>query len=164
MAADFIHNAHIINGLVPQADAFATSATTDYVSVQNYGRIGFIIHTGDATSGTADGVITVVASDDASGSSTTAMAFTYRVCASSTSVDTWGAQTAATSSGVAMTAGDNYIYYVEVNAEDVEAAQAGAKFVALTVTEDTNDPIVASILALGLDPRYPQEVPVSAIS
>lgn len=164
MAADFLHNAHIINGQVPKADAFATSATTDYVSVENYGRIGFIIHTGDATGGTANGTVTIAASDDASGSSTTNMAFTYRASASSTTVDTWGAQTAAASTGFSMTAGDNYIYYCEVNAEDVEAAQAGAKFVALTVTEVTNDPIVASILVVGLDPRYPQEVPVSAIA
>ena len=164
MADDFLHHAHIINGISPVADAFATSGTTDYVAVQNYGRIGFIIHTGDATGGTADGVVTISASDDASGSSTTAMAFTYRVCLSSTTVDTWGAQTAATSTGFAMTAGDNYIYYCEVNAEDVQAAQSGAKFVAMTVTEDTNDPIVAGILGLGLDPRYPGEVPVSAIA
>lgn len=164
MSKDFLSDHHIVNGLVPKADAFATSATTDYISLENYGRITFVIHTGDATAGTADGVITLVASDDASGSSTTAMAFKYRVCASSTSVDTWGALTAAAATGVAMTAGDNYIYTVEVSADDVESAQAGAKFVALTVTEDTNDPIVAGVLAILSDPRYPQAVPVSAIS
>lgn len=161
---DFLFNHHIVNGLVPQADAFATSATTDYIALRDYRRITFVIHTGDATAGTADGVITVLAATTAAGAGATAMAFKYRVCASSTSVDTWGDLTAAAATGVAMTAGDNYIYTVEVTAEDVQAALAGADFVALKVTEDTNDPIVAGILAILSEPRYPQETPRTAIA
>lgn len=164
MSKDFLSDHHIINGQVPKADAFATAATTDYVSVENYGRVTFVIHTGDATSGTADGVITVNAATTSAGGSATAMAFKYRACASSTTVDTWGALTASASTGVAMTAGDNYIYTVEVDAESIAEAVSGGKFVSLTVTEDTNDPIVASVLIILSDPRYPQAVPVSAIS
>lgn len=161
---DFLFDHHIVNGIVPKADAFATSGTTDYISLSDYGRITFVIHTGNASGGTANGVITVLASASAAGSSTTALAFKYRVCASSTTVDTWGALTDATASGVAMTAGDNYIYTVEVLADDVEAAAAGKKFVACKVTEDSNDPIDAAVLCILSEPRKPQAVPVQAIA
>lgn len=161
---DFLFDHHIVNGIVPAADRFATSGTTDFISLANYGRITFVIHTGDATGGTANGVITLLASAVAAGTSTTALAFKYRASASSTTVDTWGALTDAAAAGVAMTAGDNYIYTVEVTADDVEAQAAGKYFVACKVTEDSNDPIVAGILAILSDPRYPQPVPVTAIA
>lgn len=161
---DFLFDHHIVNGIVPKADAFATSGTTDFISLANYGRITFVIHTGNATSGTANGVITVLASASAAGSSTTALTFRYRACASSTTVDTWGALTSAASTGVAMTAGDNYIYTVEVRADEVEAQAAGKYFVACKVTEDTNDPIDAAVLCILSEPRYPQSVPLTAIA
>lgn len=161
---DLLFNGHLVNGVVPAADRFATSATTDYINLANYGKITFLIHTGDATSGTADGVVTMLASASAAGTSTTALAFKYRVCASSTTVDTWGALTDATSSGFSMTAGDNYIYTCEITADEVEAQAAGKNFVALKVTENTNDPIVAGILAFLSDARYPQAIPVTAIA
>ena len=161
---DFIRNNHVVNGFVPVADAFATSKTTDFVNLANYGKVTFLVHTGDATGGTADGVVTVLASAVAAGTSTTAVAFKYRVCASSTTVDAWGDLTDATSSGFSMTAGDNYIYAVEVSAEDVQAAIADKPFVALKVTEATNDPIVASCLIVLGNPRNAAETPVTAIA
>lgn len=161
---DFLFDHQIVNGLYPIADAFASSGTTDRVSLSDYGRITFTIHTGVATGGTANGVVTLNAYTAASGGSPTALAFKYRVCASSTSVDTWGQLTNATTSGFSMTAGSNYLYTVEILADEVEAQAPGAKFVALTVTESTNDPVVAGILAILSEPRYPQAVPVTAIA
>lgn len=161
---DFLFNNHIINGIVPVADAFASAATTDWINTANYSRVGFLIHTGDATAGTANGTVTVNASAVAAGSSPTALAFKYRVCASSTTVDTWGALTDATASGFSMTAGDNYMYWIELKTDDIEAAAAGKKFVALTVTEVTNDPIVSSVSAFLLDARYGLPVPLTAIA
>lgn len=161
---DFLFDHHVVNGIVPVADAFASAATTDYISLANYGKITFLIHTGNATGGTANGTVTVLASASAAGTSTTALAFKYRTCASSTTVDTWSALTDATSSGFSMTAGDNYIYAVEVTADSVEAQAAGKYFVACKVTESSNDPIDAGILAILSDPRYPQAIPVSAIA
>lgn len=161
---DFLFDHHIVNGIVPVADAFATSATTDFISLANHGRITFVIHTGNATSGTANGTVTLLASAVAAGSSTTALAFKYRVCASSTTVDTWGALTDAASTGFSMTVGDNYVYTVEITADSVEAQAAGKLFVACKVTEVTNDPIDAGIIAILSDPRYPQAVQVTAIA
>ena len=161
---DLLHDHHVVSGLYPVADAFATSATTDFVSLKDYRRVTFIIHTGDATAGTADGTVTLLASAVAAGTSTTALAFSYRSCASSASVDTWGNYTEAAAAGFSMTAGDNYIYIVEVTAEAVEAQAAGKPFVALKVAEVTNDPIVAGVLVLLSEPRHPGRVPLTAIA
>lgn len=160
----FLETHHIINGLYPKADAFATSATTDYVSLKDYGKAVFIIHTGDATAGTADGVITVLAATAADGTGATAIPFRYSRSASSTTVDSWIAMTEVAATGVAMVAADNYLYVVEVTAEEVASGLADADFCACKVTEATNDPIVAGMLTILCDPRYPQSIPVSAIA
>jgi hypothetical protein len=161
---DFLFDHHVVNGLYAKTDAFDTSMTTDFISLANYGRITFLINTGDATAGTANGTVTLLASAAAAGTSTTALAFKYRVCASSTSVDTWGALTDAASTGFSMTAGDNYQYLVEITADSVEAQAAGKYFVALKVTEVTNDPCPAGVTAILSEPRYPQAIPVTAIA
>jgi hypothetical protein len=164
---DFLFDHHVIAGLYPVADAFATTSTTgvsDAYSLSNYGKITFLIITGVATGGTANGVVTLNCSTLATMASPTLCTFKYRVCASSTTVDTWGALTDATTSGFAMTAASNYMYLVEVNAEDIEATSAGKKFVQLTVTENVDDPVVATIIAILSDPKLPQAVPVQAIA
>lgn len=161
---DFLFDHHVVLGLEPKADRFDTSATTDFISLANYGRITFVIATGNSTSDTSNGTVTLVCSAAAGGTSTSALAFKYRVCASSSTVDTWGALTDATTSGFSMTAGDNYHYSCEVTADSVEAQAAGKYFVALRVTEVTNDPIVGAVLAILSEPRFPQAVPVTAIA
>lgn len=157
---------HVVNGLYPKADAFATSMTTDYIAIRDYGGLTFIIHTGDATAGTADGTVTVLAATAAAGTGATAIAFKYQVCASSTSVDTWGALTDATSTGFSMTAGDNYMYLIHVDPDVAQNGPTakGGDFVALKVTEVTNDPIVAGVIAIPWKARYPQAVPQTAIA
>lgn len=162
--AKFLQNHHVVNGIYPVADAFASTGETDRVSMENYGRAVFIVSTGDATGGTADGVVTVQAHVAAASGTPTAIPFDYASCASSTSVDTWSAYTRATASGFAMTAGDNYKYLIEVDAELVSSNDDGSKFISLLVTEDTNDPIVASVDVILMDPRYPQDIPVTAIA
>lgn len=161
---DFCFDHHVVVGAVPKADRFDTSLTSDFVSLANYGRITFIISTGNATGGTANGVVTLQASASAAGSSLTALAFKYRVQASSTTVDTWGALTDAAAAGFSMTAGDDYQYICEVTADSVEAQAAGKLFVACRVTESSNDPIDAGIVAVLSEPRYPQAVPITAIA
>lgn len=164
MALDFLFSNHIVNGIVPKADAFATTGVTDYVTVEDYDSIGFLIHTGNATGGTANGAVTVLASASAAGTSTTALPFKYRVCASSTTVDTWGALTDATTSGFSMTAGDNYMYWVELKTDDIVATVDGKPFVGLTVTESSNDPIDASVSIFLIGRRQPQAIPQTAIA
>lgn len=161
---DFLTNHHIVNGIVPKADAFATAGTTDRINIAEYRRIVFVIHTGNATGGTANGTVTVNAYAAASGGSGTALTFRYRASASSTTVDTWGSLSTATTSGFSMTAGDNYIYTVELTAEEVVAQIDGKPFIELTVTEVTNDPVDAGVLVILCEPRNSGNVPVTAIA
>ena len=161
---DFLFDHHIVAGIYAKADAFATAGVTDRVSLANYGKITFLISTGDATSDTANGVVTLNAFAAASGGSGTALTFKYRSCASSTSADTWGSLTDATTSGFSMTAGDNYLYVVEITADELVGQIADKPFVELTVTEVTNDPILATVNAILSDPRYPGPIPRTAIA
>jgi len=161
---DFLSDHHVVNGLYPVADAFATAGTTDYVSLANYRRATWFIHTGVATSGTANGAITVLAASDAAATGAGAVAFTHRKCLSSPTVDTWSDPVVAPTTGLVMTVGSNIIYMIEVQASDIEGADPGNPWVALKVTEDTNDPVVAASLCFLSDPRYPVSTPVSAIA
>ena len=161
---DFLARHHVVSGLYPVADAFATAMTTDYVSTKDYRKVTFLLHTGNATGGTADGVVTVLAASAAAGTSAAGVAFKYRVCASSTTVDTWGALTDATASGFSMTAGDNLLYEIEVDAADVEGADPDNPWLALKVTEVTDDPVVAGCIIILSDPRHPVGTPVTAIA
>lgn len=161
---DFLSDHHIVAGIYPIADAFDTSKTTDWICMNLYGGVAFLIKTGDATGNTANGVVTLLAATDATGTGATAFPFRYRVCASSPTVDTWSTPTVATASGFSMTPGDNVMYLCEVDAADVGAALANANFVALKVTEVTNDPIVADITAILSEPRFGSATPKTAIT
>jgi hypothetical protein len=155
---------HVVNGIVAKADAFATAGTTDRINLANYRRCTFLIHTGNATAGTADGIVTMKAYSAASGGTGTALAFKYRTCASSTSVDTWGALTDAAAAGFSMTAGDNYMYLVTITTDDLVGQIDGKPFVELIVTEVTNDPIDASVSVILDQARYGSQIPVTAIA
>ena len=63
-----------------------------------------------------------------------------------------------------MTAGDNILYVVEVTADEIEGADPGNPFVALKVTEDSNDPIDASVLVILSEPRHQIGTPLTAIA
>ena len=166
--ADFIHDHHIVAGLYPVADCFAGGKSTDIINMENYGRATFVILTGAIEDSGISNIFTVDACDDASASNTSAMAFTHRTCLSSATVDTWGAQTAAAATGYNLTdnaAVANAMHIVEVNAEDVSADGGnGYGFVRLTIAETANKTITAAVICILSDPRYPQEVPVSAIA
>jgi len=161
---DFLFRNHIVAALAPVADAFATAMTTDFVTPRDYSGVGFLIQTGVATGGTANGVVTLLASAVAAGTNTTAIPFRYRTCPGTTSNDTWSELTEATASGFAMTAGSGYLYWIEVSGSDIEAAAAGKPFVALKVTENSNDPVVAGVVAVLLNSRYGGRVPKTAIA
>jgi len=164
MAADFLHDHHLVPVIVPVADAFAGGVTSDVISMANYGRCTFVVITGAIEDTGISNVVTVNSCDDTTPSTTTAIAFTYRAMQWSTSADTWGAQTAATSSGYNFASNNtvaNTVWLVEVDAEDLSGTD---QFVQLAIAETANKTITAGVIAILSDPRYPQEVPVSAIA
>jgi len=145
----------VYNVLIPVADPWAGSTTGYGVHLENYKRLTYIIPTGVATSGA--GVVTVNAAASASGDGT-AIAFKYRTCSSG---GVYGTLTDATSTGFTMTmqrTGMSYI--IDVDVSDIAAASTGYDYSTLTVTEGAQDTplVVACVLAVLSEPRYPQGV------
>jgi hypothetical protein len=166
MLSDLLSRMMIVPALVPVADAFAGGVTLEAVSLRDYNRATLIIQTGAIEDALISNIVTVEACSDAAGTVATAMAFRRRVQRYSTTVDTWGALTAATSSGYNFATANavaNAVWFLEVTADEVAAAQAGAVFVRALVAETTNKTITASGLWILSEPRYPGALPQTAI-
>lgn len=166
MPSDFLQNHHVVAGLYPVADCFDGGTATDIISMENYRRATFIVCTGAVEDAAISNIVTVDSCDDVSASTTTAIAFTYRQCISSSTVDTWSAQTAATTSGYnfadhASMGVANAMWFVEVDAADLSGTD---QFVRLAIAETANKTITAGVICILSEPRYPQGVPVQAIA
>lgn len=164
---DLISSAHVVAGLYPVADAFAGGVATDVISLANYRRATFIISTGAIEDANISNVVTVEACTSAAAAGATAMAFRSRVCASSTTVDTWGALTARSASGhnfATANAVANAIWMIDVTAEEVAAAVSGGQFVRVAIAETANKTITASCIVILTEPRFPGATPITAIA
>ena len=166
---DFLSDHHIVSGLTPVADAFSGGVNTDVISLENYRRATFIVFCGAYEDTGVSNLVTVEACDDASASNTSTMLFKHRHCASSATVDTWGALTTVSAvTGYNFTSnntGSNGIWMVEVTADEVAADGGnGYQFVRLAIAETADKTITAGVLVILSDPRYPGAVPVSAIA
>ena len=128
----------LVKGIDPVADAFAGTADSDVVTLENFQKALFLIYKGVGATGTAD--ITVMAASDNSKTGAEAVAFKYT---SITSGETSSSVTAATSSGFTTTAGSSQLYAVEVQSVDLPD---GKPYVFLRSTEDTNDPVLGGVL------------------
>ena len=164
---DFLFDHHIVPALVPVADAFAGGVVTEAVSLANYRRATLVVLTGAIEDTGISNLVTLQACTAADGTGATAMAFGRRVLPYTTSVDTWGALTAATSAGYNFAAGytvANGVWMAEVTADEVAAALDGATFLRANIAETANKTITAAAFWILSDPRYPQSVPVGAIA
>lgn len=167
MSMDFLFDHHIVPAFVPVADAFASGITTEAVSLSNYRRATLVMPTGAREDTGISNLVTVEACTTAAGGTTAAMAFNWRVQRYSTTVDTWSALTAATSAGYNFASNNtvaNVVWYLEVTAEDLAAAVAGAQFVRAVIAETANKTITACGLWILSEPRYPQSIPIQAIA
>jgi len=151
-----LKNYHIVNALLPVADAFNGTVYTDIINMKDYGHISFLIQTGAGATGTS--TITTEACDDVSGTHTSAIPFIYQEC---TSGDTFGGKASATSVGFATTAGANKMYKVEVDSDALGAS--GYSYIRLKAVEVVNDPVTAGIVAVLTEAKYERDVQVSAI-
>ena len=164
---DFLFDHHIVPAFVPVADAFAGGITTEAVSLANYGKASLVIITGAREDTGISNLVTVEACTAADGTGNTAIAFKHRVQRYSTTVDTWGALTAATSSGYNFASNNtvaNAVWFLEVTAEDVAAAVDGGDFVRAVIAETANKTITAGGIWILSNPRYPTDVPLTAIA
>lgn len=139
---------HVVNALVPVADAFDTAKDTDIIDPQG-GGVLFIIQEG-ATAGAAVNTITVEACSTITASATTTIPFIYRQC---TSGDTWGAWTAATTAGFSATMTTaNSMWQVYV--DPAEVAETGYRYVRLSTDETGDFAVTAGILAIVMPVRH----------
>ena len=145
---------HAIPVLYPVADALAGTVTSDVIEAQGEGVL-FEITKGVGATGTA--TITVLSCDDTTPTNTAAVAFQYRI---STTPDTWGAWTQATTAGFALTAGSNQMYQIYVDGQKLAANNYG--YVQLKSVEVVDSPVLAGINAYVENTRY-QDQPQSLI-
>lgn len=145
---------HAIPVLYPVADAFSGTVTSDVIEAQGESVL-FEITKGVGATGTS--TITVLSCDDTTPTTTAAVAFQYRI---STTPDTWGAWTQATTAGFTTTAGSNQMYQIWVNAQKLAANNYA--YVQLKAVEVVDSPVLGGINAYVENTRY-QDQPTSLI-
>lgn len=136
--------------LAPDADRFASSATTDRIKCPGAGKLQFLISEGAGGTGTA----TITANTHAanSGGTPTAIAFRYKTATTPGELDDSGGWSTATTSGVTPAAGANKQTLVEFRFDELTE---GEPYVSLTLTEVVNDPVDASVISIVKGGDYP---------
>jgi len=145
-----------VKGLDPIADAFAGTAVSDVINMENIIEGVFIVYKGVGTTGTS--TITLEACDDVVPTTTSAIAFEYQA---NTTGDTYGTVTTATSAGFATTAGSSQIYVIYVHA--AKLAASGYGYVRLKATEVVDAAVLGGIIFIPLKTRHEQSIPGSRI-
>ncbi|KKN74782.1 hypothetical protein LCGC14_0386750 [marine sediment metagenome] len=151
-----IPNFHVINAVVPVADAFNTSFDSDIINAQGAGVL-FIIQTGANASGGIS-TITVEACSTNTASAVATVPFIYRSCVAT---DVWSDWTAATTAGISSSAVANAMHQIYV--DTAELAEEGYGFVRLSGDETTAQAVTAGVLAIVIDGRY-EPTPVTLLS
>jgi len=146
----------IVKGLDPVADAFAGTVTSDVFSMKNHKLAVAVISKGTGATGTS--TITVLACDDVTPSTTSAIPFKYQAI---TSGDTPGAITNATTAGFATTAGSSQRYLVYIDASDL--ASSGYGYCQINAVEVVDSPVLGGIDILLFEGKEQSEIPVTAI-
>lgn len=146
---------HVVRALAPDADRYNGDPATDVFNLENYGHITFLLDEGAGGTGTVK--IEVEECTAADGTGATAIAYRYRV----SSGDTWGALTAVAAAGYTTVAGADKMVAIEIDAKELSD---GSNFVRLQLTEVVDDPCDAAVLAILSEPRYAQDVPLTALS
>jgi hypothetical protein len=140
----------VINCLSPRADRYDTNPAGDYINGKYFDRVEFFLSQTTAGTNTGTAAITVLAASTDSGTGAEAVPFRYRKKTTGASA-VWGAITDATTAGFTTTANEDTVYEIEV---DVTSLPETKPFLTLKITESVNDPVTASVLALGVCARY----------
>ncbi len=156
----------IVPALLPVADAFASGVTLEAVRMKDFERAALLIQTGAIEDSGISNIVTLEACDDAAGTTATAMAFRSRIQLYTTAIDAWSALTLRAATGYNFAAASpvaNAVWWAEVDAAMVEAAQPGAAFLRAKVAETVNKTITASALWILWNGRYPGAIPPGVI-
>ena len=140
----------VVAALDPSADLYNTDPASDIFNMAGYNKCTFLLFQGPSTSNTGNATITVEAVDNVAGSNATALPFKYRKKAAGADA-TWGAITAATTSGFTTTANETTIYEIVIEDADLPESQ---QYVRAVFTEATDDPVTGSCIAMLTGGRY----------
>lgn len=157
----FVQYDNIIPLLAP-ADISTNTTASAYMDLKAAHQAAFLVVFGAVTSATTTDreVVTVEAVSTPTGSET-AITFNYRL-SGAVGANTWGAITAATTSGVSIdpASDDDKLLWIEI---DVDAlAASGYRYVRVKLT-DNPDMTACLVAVLGIiSPRYKQTTMVSA--
>lgn len=167
MSLELLSNAHLVPAIIPVADAFAGGVVTEAVSLRDYTRACLIIQTGAIEDAGISNLVTLQACTSAAGAGATAIPFRRRTMLYSTSVDTWGALTEVAAAGYNFAVNNavaNACWYIDVTADEIEAALPGATFIRASIAETANKTVTAAGLWILHGARYSQGVPATAIA
>ncbi len=152
---DLTQEGHVVN-MLPPLDIDAAAQVSKYFNMAEYQVVYVFIQLG--VTGAAS-TITVEESDDASGSSTTAIAFRYRT-EDTAAGDTWDAgYTTATTAGFATSTNDGIMYAIKIDAAELTD---GFPYIVVK-SSDPGAATFGSMLAIGMGTRYKQDVTKTVI-
>jgi hypothetical protein len=164
MSRKFVEEAQIVSIIEP-VNLGAGANAGDWVSMKNYGRIVFII--AGAVGGAGEPIVpTIVQATAAAGTGSKALNFTRydrKMAATDlTGTGQFTKVTAAAGNTISLTGDQAKLAVIEINAEDLDTDN-GFTFVSCTIA-DPGASQVGCVIALLLDPRYPQETQPSVLA
>lgn len=132
--------AHVVN-IIPPVDINGAAKESDYFSMKKSAHASIILTLG--VTGAAS-TVTLFESDDAAGTTETAIAFSvYKE--ETAAGDTLGSRTAVTASGFATSANDNLTYVIEVDAAQLTA---GYPYLVLKMSDPEAATLVSAVAVL----------------
>lgn len=139
--------------LAPSSDRYNANPESATIDMEKVHRATVIIEEGDSTGGSARVVLNACTGSTGAG----ATAIGYRFKVHGTAVSTWGDWTTVTSSGAITSTsltGDMGLA-LQFTASDITAAGSSATFrwAQIALTEETNTPVAASVVAV-VETRY----------
>jgi Flp pilus assembly protein TadG len=146
---------HVVN-ILPPLDINGAGFTSDYFDMGLYSHVDIILTLG--VTGAAS-TITLEESDDNSGSSTSAIAFSYYQ-EETAAGDTLSDRQSATSSGFATSTNDNVTYVISVDAAELSD---GYPYLVLKGTDPSASTLTSAVAVLS-GSRYAQENTPTAIT
>lgn len=145
-------------------DSAGTAFATPFVDLKNALHATFYAFYGNIAAASADQaiVVTMEAATAAASGSEVAIAFKYRKSGVS-GANTWGAVTAATSTGVSVgTTEDGIMLAIDIDPADLERQLADARFVRLVNGIDAGGTATLNAMWCALEPRFAQTTHLSA--
>lgn len=156
MASKFGMHENVVPLLIP-LDRTATAAATPWVDLKTAHDMTFLVYYGALTGGSTGDLVTVTveAATVADSAGEAAVAFSYRL-SGATGANSWGAVTAATTSGVTLAenADDNKILLVAIDPAAIAGAKADARWVRLVLTPAANYAASTGCVIGVISPRY----------